>query len=81
MDTSTKEVDRDLREINLSIRVHPMTVAVAAPANDDDRDRKASLMGEFRRIVAAKQGTWIDGIPVDRFSAAQVRGDARPSQP
>jgi hypothetical protein len=48
-----------------------LTVATAAPP-DDDSDRKPSLIGEFRRIVAAKQGTWIGGVPVDRFGAAQV---------
>ncbi len=48
-----------------------MTVAAPAPS-DDDHARKASLIGEFRRIVAAKQGAWIGDVAVDRFSAAQV---------
>jgi hypothetical protein len=49
-----------------------MTVATAPPAEGDDRDRKAALIGEFRQIVASKQGATIDGFAVDRFSAAQV---------
>jgi hypothetical protein len=48
-----------------------MTVATTARP-DDDNHREVSLIGEFRRIAAAKEGGVVDGIPVDRFSAANV---------